>query len=78
MRARAGLLSEPRNPTQIAIDAPRSGDYALSIPTGLRCGAIPRDHQPGHTGNPEGSPIPCPNLVPTSGHATVGHVAEPR
>jgi hypothetical protein len=27
---------------------------------------------------PEGSPIPCPNLVPTSGHATVGHVAEPR
>ena len=32
---------------------------------------------PGHI-FPEGSPIPCPNLVPTSGNATVGPVAEPR
>ena len=75
---RAMLRSQARNLPQNVIDAPRSGDYHLCIPTGLRCGAIPRDHQPGHTGNPEGSPIPCPNLVPTSGHATVGHVAERR
>ena len=59
------------------IDAEHGDAYDSSIPTGLRCGAIPRDYQPGpHF--PEGSPIPCPNLVPTSVNATVDHDAERR
>ena len=42
---------------------------------GLRCGAIPREHQPGPPANPEGTRIPCPNSVPISASETDGHDA---